>query len=205
MSAVEILRTLIASYLIATLGATALAKLKNRRVASAGMLRERVVPAGAVPVILVMVAIAEFSLATLLTFGIQPVMTGFATAGLLMVFAGYRLAVAVRTKKLTCSCAGAIKTDPASPPAVAGAILACLMLAALACLLVFLGRPGGYPVNLLAVAAWTVPLASLVRGAWQAPTGSGTDDRYPAEYFTLASAEIYPSASSRSRQSAAKG
>ena len=45
MSAVEILRTLIASYLITTLGATALAKLKNRPVASAGMLREGVVPA----------------------------------------------------------------------------------------------------------------------------------------------------------------
>jgi hypothetical protein len=204
LSVVEILRTLIASYLIATLGATALAKLKNRRVASAGLVRERVVPASAAPAIVVMVAMVEFSLATLLTFGTEPAMTGGATAALFVVFAGYRLTVAVRTKMLTCSCAGAIRSSPASPPAVAGATLACLILAALACLLVFLDRPAGYPVNLLAVAAWSVPLASFIRGAWQAPRGSRTDDRYPAEYFTLASAEMHLLAS-HSGQSAPKG
>lgn len=62
MSAVEILRTLIASYLIATLGSTALAKLKNRPVASAGMLTEMVIPAKVTPAVIVAVAIAEFSL-----------------------------------------------------------------------------------------------------------------------------------------------
>ena len=91
MSAVEILRTLIASYLIATLGATALAKLRNRRVSSVGMQRERVIPARAAPAVIVTVAFAELSLATLLMLGAAPVATGIATAALFVLFAGYRL------------------------------------------------------------------------------------------------------------------
>src|ERR1022692_1544236 len=153
MSAVGILRTLIASYLIATLGATALAKFKNRRVSSVGILREKVIPARVAPAIIITVALAEFLLATLLMLGAEPVATGFAAAALFVLFAGYRLMVAVRTRSLMCSCAGTIRTDPASLPAVVGAILACLIMAALACMLVFLGQPDGYPVNLLAIAA----------------------------------------------------
>jgi|SRR5450759_791032 hypothetical protein len=190
MSAVEILRTLIASYLITTLGATALAKLKNRPVASAGMLREGVVPAKVTPAVIVTVAIAEFLLATLLMLGVEPVAASLAAAALFVLFAGYRLMVAVRTKTLMCSCAGTIQTDPASPPAVVGATLACLTLAALACILVFLGRPAGYPLNLLAVAAWTAPLASLALGARRGIRRSDIGNLFPAEYFNLGTADI---------------
>jgi hypothetical protein len=41
---VELFRALAAAYLIGTLNATALAKLANWRIASTGILRERVVP-----------------------------------------------------------------------------------------------------------------------------------------------------------------
>ncbi len=191
MSAVEILRTLIASYLIATLGATALAKLKNRQVTSVGILRESVIPARVAPAVTVTLAIAEFSLATLLMLGTEPVATGFAAAALFVLFAGYRLTTAVRTKSLMCSCAGTIRTDPASPPAVAGASLACLILAALACMLALLGRPAGYPVNLLAVVAWTTPLASLIMGTRRGLRESNTDNSFPTESFPLWTAEMH--------------
>jgi hypothetical protein len=191
MSAVEILRTLIASYLIATLGATALAKLRNRRVSSVGMQRERVIPARAAPAVIVTVAFAELSLATLLMLGAAPVATGIATAALFVLFAGYRLVVAARTKYLMCSCAGTIRADPASLPAVVGASLACLILAALACMLVVLGQPAGYPLNLLAIAAWIAPPAILVMGARRGSRGSSIENRFPVESSPLWTAEMH--------------
>lgn len=179
-----------ASYLIVTLGATALAKVKNWRIASVGIQRERVIPAGAASAVIIALAIAEFSLATLLMLGAAPVATGFATAALFVVFAGYRLMVAVKTKSLMCSCAGMLRADPASLPSVAGASLACLILAAFASVLVFLGPPAGYPVGLLAVAAWAVPLAIFAAGTRRGRRGSGTGNVLPAELLHLWTAEM---------------
>lgn len=190
MNAVEILRTLIASYLIATLGATALAKFKRRQVTSAGILRESVIPARFIPAVTVTLAITEFSLATLLMLGVEPVPTGFAAATLFVLFAGYRLIVAAKTNSLTCSCAGTIRTHPASLPSVTGASLSCLILAALACMLVFLGPPAGYPVKFLAIAAWVAPLASTLIGARRGMGRPNTDNLFPAEFLPLWTAEI---------------
>lgn len=68
----EIFRTLIAAYLIATLSATALAKIRNYRVASIGIQRERIIPAKAALALTFSLAITEFTLATLLMTGTAP-------------------------------------------------------------------------------------------------------------------------------------
>jgi hypothetical protein len=187
---VEIFHALVASYLIATLGATALAKLKNRRIVSVSIQREGVIPAGVAPVFTGMLVTVEFLLATLLTFGAAPAATDFAAAALFVSFAGYRVMVAIKTKSLTCSCAGTIQTDPASFPSVGGAGFACLILAALACTLAFVGRPAGYPVNFLAIAAWISPFVSLAAGARPRHRGPNTGEVFPKEFLPLWTAEV---------------
>jgi hypothetical protein len=179
----ELLRALTTSYVIVTLGSTSLAKLKNWRIVSVGMLRERTIPVGVVPAVIITAATVELLLATLLMLGIEPVATSTAAAGLFLSFGGYRLAVSVKTNSLMCVCAGAIRTDPASPPAVAGAILACLIQASLACTLVFLGgRHGGGLFDLLAISAWMIPFIAFVAGALRRSGRSDIDKRFPTEF-----------------------
>lgn len=72
----ELFRALAAAYLIGTLNATALAKLANWRIASTGILRERVVPPRAALAVLITVSAVEFLLATLLMTGTESVATG---------------------------------------------------------------------------------------------------------------------------------
>jgi hypothetical protein len=190
MSVVEIVRTLIASYLIATLGATALAKLKNRRAVSVSIQRERVFPARFAVTATGMLVIIEFSLATLLTFSVAPILTDFAAVALFVQFTAYRVMVAVKTKSLTCSCSGTIQTDPASFPSVGGAGLACLILAALACTLVFVGKPAGYPINLIAIAAWISPFVVLAAGARRGQRRLNAGDVFPTDFLPLWTAEL---------------
>lgn len=185
----EIFRTLIASYLIVTLGSTALAKAKNYRVASIGVQREMIIPARVAAVIIISLVIFEFALATLLMIGSATVVTGFATGALFVVFAAYRLLVSLKTKSLTCSCAGTIRTDPASVPSVAGASLACIIMAALGFIIAFLGR-AEYPDNFLAVAAWIAPIVSFAAGARLGLRRPNTNISYPTELHSLWTAEI---------------
>lgn len=161
----EIFRTLIAAYLIATLSATALAKIRNYRVASIGIQRERIIPAKAALALTFSLAITEFTLATLLMTGTAPEVVSLSAAALFTVFAGYRTMVAIKTKSLTCACAGSIRTDPASAPSVAGAGTAVLIMAALSCALIFLGPPASYPISSLAVFAWITPVFACIVGA----------------------------------------
>jgi hypothetical protein len=189
MSALELLRTLVASYLIITLASTALAKARNRRVAVVGIKREMVVPSKAAGAVLVVLVIAEFALATLLMIGSEPAITGFATAALFILFAAYRLLVAAKTKSLTCSCAGTVRTDPASLPSVVGASTACIIMAALGCAIAFLGPPA-YPINFIAIAAWVAPLASLAASLRHGLGRSNAHNSYPSELLPLWTAEI---------------
>lgn len=190
MSVMEIFRTLVASYLIATLGATALAKLKNRRVVSVSIQREGVIPLGVASAFTVMLIIVEYSLATLLTIGAAPAVTDFAAVALFMSFAAYRVMVAVKTKSLTCSCSGIIQTHPASFPSVSGSGLACLILAVLACTLILVGKPAGYPLNVLAVVAWISPFVVLAAGARRGQRRLNAGDVFPTEFLPLWTAEL---------------
>jgi hypothetical protein len=190
MNAISVLHVVIASYFAATLGATALAKLTNWRTSASGMLRENIIPMSSVPLFLFAVTMAEFSLATLLALGIEPVPVGFVTAALFMLFAGYRLVVARRTKAVMCSCAGTFRIDPASPPIVAGSVLACLIQAACACVLAFDSQHPEYPLNFLALAAWIAPVIALALGVSRRPKALGYDTQFPREFYQLGTAEL---------------
>jgi hypothetical protein len=181
----ELVRALAASYLTATLSATSLAKLKSWRISSVGILRERVIPQRAAPAVILTVAVAEFVLATFLMLGIEPRETGFTATGLFLAFCGYQMAVAVKTRSLICTCAGTTRTDPASPAAVAGTGLACIIQASLACTLALSGgRPGGNLV-LLTVAAWAIPLITFLAGVWRRSGRPDVDNRFPVEFASL--------------------
>jgi hypothetical protein len=190
MNAPGILHELLAAYLAATLCATALAKLRNWRTSTAGMMREDVIPGPGIPVALLAVSLAELALATLLAFGVASWGAGLAAAALFALFAVYRLVVAAKTKSVTCSCAGEIRTDPGSPPVVLGSTLACLLMAACAGVLAFDSRSPGYPLALLAIATWAVPAIALAVGMRRRPDRPATDSVYTGEFFQLGSAEL---------------
>jgi hypothetical protein len=184
---VELFRTLIISYLIVTLGSTSLAKFKSWRTTSAGILRESVVPVKVATAVVIIVAVIELSLATLLMLGVEPAATSIATAGLFLSFGAYRMAVAARTSFLMCTCAGTLRAERASPPAVAGAILACLIQASLAGILILVGhRPGLGLYDFPPVAAWMAPFIAFVVGTRRRDGGSHLDDRLPAVFTSLA-------------------
>jgi len=171
---VEIARILVISYLVATLSATGLAKLVNRSTASAGMAREGVLTAIiALPTVLA-VAVTELSLAVLLMLGVYPGITAFGAARLFTLFAGYRIIVAIKVNAIVCSCAGTVRTDPAAPAAVAGGVLACMCLAATACIVPFLGQPSGYPLSIIGVVSLIFPVA-----------------RFPTYHFALGTEDIH--------------
>jgi hypothetical protein len=182
----ELFRTLAAAYLIATLSATSLAKLRNWRVASVGILRERVIPYRAATAVIILVAFAEFLLATILMLRVEPEMTGFATAGLFLAFGGYRLVVAAKTKSLNCICAGTTRSDPASVAAVTGTVVACLLQAALACTLAMLsGHPSGNLLEILPIIAWAAPFCIFLAKPLLQSGEPKTDDRFPVEFASL--------------------
>ena len=177
-----IFQALVAAYLIATLSATALAKLKNWRVSSVGVLRERVIPSRAATTVTIAVATVEFLLATLFMLGIESTVTGFAATGLFLVFCGYQLLVAARTNSLMCSCAGTTRSDPASPPAVAGTVLACLVQAAFACTLAVVGgHPDGI-LHFITITAWAAPIVVFLAGLLRRSEPSEIDMRFPVEF-----------------------
>jgi hypothetical protein len=177
---VEFVRAIIAAYLIVTLAATALAKLRNWRASSVSVMREGVIPPRAAGAVVIALAAVELLLATLFMLGIQSTVTGFAGTGLFLAFCGYQLLVTAKTNSLRCSCAGTSRTDPASLPAIAGTTLACLAQAALACVLALAGgRPGGN-LELIAVAAWAAPIIVALAGLMRRSGRPEIDERRPA-------------------------
>lgn len=186
----EILRTLAVSYLITTLGATGLAKLVNCRVVSVGMAREGVFPAKlSLPIISVLAA-AELSLAVFLMLGILAKAIAILTGILFISFAAYRILVGVRVKAEVCGCSGSVRSDPATPAAVAGAVLACSLLAALSCALPFLGRPAGYPLDLISVIAMALPMIGMAAGSRARRHELGVQIRYPTQYVAIGTEEL---------------
>lgn len=163
----EIVRALIASYLIATLAATALAKLKNWRHASMSVTRENVIPQRAATVAVIAVATMELLLAAVFALGIAPAVAGFAGMGLFLAFCGYQLLVAAKTNSLMCSCAGTARTDLASPPAVAGTAISCLVQSALCGVLAITHDHPGVIFYLFTVTAGVVPVAVLLAGLFR--------------------------------------
>jgi hypothetical protein len=160
----EIVRALMAAYIVATLSATALAKLKNWRLSSAGVTREGIFPSRAAVSVVIATSLAELAVACFVTTGDDPIFVGIAGACLFLAFCGYQLMVAARTNSLMCSCAGTARSDAASSPAVTGAVLACLTQAAVCGGLGFIPSRQGMIFYLFTAAAWLIPVTMLAFG-----------------------------------------
>jgi hypothetical protein len=174
---VEVLRALIAVYLVSTLTATALAKLRNWRGASVSVIRESVIPARVAGAAVIVIAIVELLLAILYMLGVESIVAGLAGMSLFLAFCCYQLLVALRTNSLMCSCAGTSRTDPASLPAVSGTVLACLVQAALACTLAVAGGRLGGNLSLLTVAAFIAPIIVFLAGLLRRSGRAKIDER----------------------------
>jgi len=196
-----LLRVLIVSYLVVTLGATGLAKLANYRTASAGMAREHIFPVRIATPAILAVAATELSLAVLLALGVHPEITLFGVAALFILFAGYRIIVAAKVNAIVCSCAGTVRTDAATPAAVAGGVLACVCLAILACASALLNRRIGYPLNLITLASLILPFVSLAAGL-RKTNGIPEKNRFPDYQVSLGTEQIYLGSSQAKKMSA---
>jgi hypothetical protein len=183
----EIARALITLYLVTTLSATGLAKLVNRKATSAGMMREGVFgPKFAMPIVLGL-ACVEISTAVLMALEVCPRIVFSGVAALFTGFAAYRIVVAIRFHTVVCSCAGTVKKEAASPAAVAGGVLACTCLAALAGIVPFLGQPYGYPLCLISLAGLVLPVASMAAGFRKM---SRMDTPFPAYHITVGTEDL---------------
>jgi hypothetical protein len=154
-----------AAYLILTLTATSLAKLRMWRAVSLSLTRQQVIPARLSVLVTLGTVFTELALSTLLALRVAPAVTGFLTAGVLVVFGVYRLASAARTRSLMCVCAGFERANPMTPQNVGSLVLSCLTQVALACLWALGPRqPGSAALLAVSIAVWCLPFAALVRG-----------------------------------------
>jgi hypothetical protein len=166
-----ILQESAACYIILSLTATSLAKLVNWRTSAIAVLREGLVPARFASFAVISVSAVEMSLAAFLCFGMAGVLISYAAILLFVLFGAYRLAVAVRTKSLMCTCAGYARYNPATPRALAGVIFASTLQAAIASTLMFPAI--GYNANNATLArsiVWSIPFVILIIGTCVART-----------------------------------
>lgn len=165
MIASIIAHELIGLYLVATLAATSLAKLKNWRMSALGVRWGKIVPARLAATTIIVVSVAELLLAAALTLGRAALLVGYVTAVLFFSFGCYQLVVAVKTRLLTCTCAGNIRMSQATLSAMIGAVSASVVQAGLAWAWVFLGSAEhGATPHIVAVSAWIPPLVALFQG-----------------------------------------
>jgi Methylamine utilisation protein MauE len=174
---IRIVHELLGFYLIVTLMATSLAKLRNWQTSAVGLQWEKVIPAFIAPTAIVVAAITELSLSTLLMLGVEPFLTGCATAGLFLLFGIYRLAVSVRTGSVTCTCAGVIRTESAAVSAIVGTLLASVLQVCFALIWACLSNHEPSDFEVIAVAAWSAPIVALVIGMGRHSTPSSGDDK----------------------------
>jgi hypothetical protein len=174
----SIIQAVAVAYIVATLAATGLAKLKNFRVTSAGIGRESVIPTWASKIVAIGTALIELALALLFTLAVQPRLVGLAGTALFLVFGGYQLLVAAKTNSLMCSCSGAERTDPASLPAVAGTVFACLFQAALSLVLALSVVRPSMIFHGFAIVALSVPVITFFIGARRKTGESGVNGRF---------------------------
>ncbi len=156
-----LLRDLICVYLIVTLAATGLAKLRRWRSASVALVRDSVLPRKLVPSIVVGISLAELGLSSALAIGIEVRLAALATATMFVVFGVYRVIAANNSKQLTCGCAGAVRSDPVTPRALAATLLASALQALAAVVLVV---PGASLPRLAGLAALALPFCAFLLG-----------------------------------------
>jgi hypothetical protein len=182
--ATQVLRELCACYLIFTLAATSLAKLRRWRSSSLSVMREQVIPLPAAIAVTIAAALLELALSTLIMLDAYPVPTGLATCSLFLVFGCYRLAVAARTRSLMCACAGSPQYSPATFRAVMATIVSFLFMIGVACYWTFVGnRETMSALSDVRVVAWIIPFATLCVGLFGQSRGLAVGSREPLRSF----------------------
>lgn len=167
MSISGFLATVAACYLVLTLTATSLAKLRRWRGSSLALIREQVIPIRAAPGVIIGVALAELALATLMMLRILPAAVGIAAAILFTLFGSYRFVAALRTRSLMCPCTGIAEYYPATPQAIAAAVFTCLFQIGLAITWAAAGnRAGTGAFQVARVVSWGVPFIVLLVGGF---------------------------------------
>ena len=160
-----VVREFIAFYLVVTLAATALAKLRRWKESSLTLSRQTFVSVTLAPVVITAVALSELLLSALLATGVKPVVTGSATAALLAAFGGYRLSIAVRNKSLMCACAGSPEFAVATSPAIAALIFTSFFEVSSAVAWTVLSvRYQERNVDILGISALLIPFVFLIYG-----------------------------------------
>lgn len=178
-------------YLTLTFTAAALAKLRTWRGSTLTVIRERVFPARLGLAVVVTISLVELSLATLVMLGLARVVTGYAVAGVSAGFGGYRLAVAARTRSLTCACVGPVRYGPATPQAISAVIVTSAFQIGAGYAWALSGdHPESYGVKLACVLAWAVPFAALSVGIFSHKLARGA--RTVGEITSSASLEPVP-------------
>jgi hypothetical protein len=175
--ATQVLHELCACYLILTLTATSLAKLRRWRSSSLSVMREQVIPLRAAVVVTIAVALLELTLSTLLVLEIHPLLTGCITVSLFFAFGCYRLAVAARTRSLMCACAGSPQYSPATFHAVMATVVSFLFMISVACCWTFVGSNGKLNTfSIAGIVAWVVPFAILFVSLFGRQRRSASDE-----------------------------
>jgi hypothetical protein len=187
-------------YLVFTLVATSLAKLRRWRGSSLAIIRERVIPVGLAPVVIIGVAVAELAISTLIVLGSGAFTVGCVTVAMFGVFGAYRLMAAVKTKSVECTCAGTTEYSPATPQSVAAMVATCLFQIGLAVFWTLSASHGiTREATLAGVAAWILPFGVLLIGGFARPrlqarlqTRLKNRDRPKRDEAVPGSINIYP-------------
>lgn len=165
---IGLLQEIAALYLIVTLTATSLAKLRRWRATAIALIREAVIPVAVAPAVVITVALLELALSGLMVLGVEPFLTGLSAAIMFISFSGYRLVSMTRTKSLTCACAGTVVVQAATPQAVTAALITSVLQTAMACSWMFTRNSHSLGMFELArIVALAAPFAVLCIGSYR--------------------------------------
>ncbi|GAB3968853.1 hypothetical protein GCM10029978_039060 [Actinoallomurus acanthiterrae] len=125
------------AYLVGTFTSTGLAKLRRRKAATIGLISEAVIPEKFAHITVLCLSTLELTITTLVVMGIDAFMVGLLTAVIFFIFGIYRSLSAVKTGRISCSCAGTARRSNASISKISGMLFASLVQAAIACIWAF--------------------------------------------------------------------
>lgn len=169
------LRDATACYLIFTLAATGLAKLRRWRTVAVVLARDAVFPTAFTPVVVFSVSLTELLLAAFLSIRFELTYTAAAVLALFVAFGGYRIAAAHSSNALTCGCSGAERANELTKPTLIATMLAtsCQVMAAL--ILIF---TSGLSRSSLSASAWmaalAIPLGAFIVGQVRSRLGNSS-------------------------------
>nr|WP_261575402.1 MauE/DoxX family redox-associated membrane protein [Frankia gtarii] len=152
-------------YLVVTFTSTGLAKLRRRKLAEVGIIREGTIPAKLASTAVVCLSVIELALAVLVISAVDTFAIGISTAILFLSFGIYRMTSAIRTGLLSCSCAGGARISKATIMGTLGVLASSLIQGAIALLWAFRPSQGGWYIQAFLATIGICLLFACLRGA----------------------------------------